>query len=502
MSIKNIRNLFHIDNLLLFVLSIFFVFSFSYGKDISILKFLVLVIITFLFSLFILKLIEKLNLKSNQKVNIVEYFIYSVIIIGALFFSISNNSLFSTDFFSIKDDIQLGIYNDWHPFLYTVIFIKFPLLIYPNNFSCMIFQGIFIFLSMIYLSYFFRKYFLNMKQTIIILLLFVWNPCFLQISSVLLKDVPFSFSLMLFTIFLIEIVMSKGTWILKRKNKFLFAIISFFMIFTRHNGIVCFCLALITLILCYKKYRKFYTLFFLLFIVSKMIITGPIYQVLGVDHNLGAAEMLGVPLNQIRYISGKTGGLSKKHQIQIEKAFPKKCWNIPYKKYLYFNAIKFQDCTYNPLVLRDDSFSYIRIWLDLATKHPKLAIQNYLELTSIYWKIDKNKSFNWLQSNDKINHNKVYTYSHFITSSILKYLFLDMGSSLYLIFFSMILLLRKKRRNLDQYVPYIIVLSNFIVACCFVTGNEMRFTYSSILCAYPLIIYSLSQCSMKLVNLK
>lgn len=49
MGIKNIRNPFHIDNLLLFVLSIFFVFSFSYEKDISVLKSLVFVIKNFYF---------------------------------------------------------------------------------------------------------------------------------------------------------------------------------------------------------------------------------------------------------------------------------------------------------------------------------------------------------------------------------------------------------------------------------------------------------------------
>ena len=102
MGIKNIRNLFHIDNLLLFVLSIFFVFSFSYEKDISVLKFLVFVIITFLFLFVIVKLVEKLSLKSNHKIKIVEYFIYSAIIIVPILFSIFNHSCFPIDFFITK----------------------------------------------------------------------------------------------------------------------------------------------------------------------------------------------------------------------------------------------------------------------------------------------------------------------------------------------------------------------------------------------------------------
>ena len=146
------------------------------------------------------------------------------------------------------------------------------------------------------------------------MLLIVLNPSFLTMSSSLLKDVPFSYTLLVGTIFLIEIVITKGDWISKTKNKVLFIIMCFFMVYTRHNGIANFLLMMILLIAFYKKHRKFYVSFFIVFIIARVIITGPIYNFLNVKPNIGTAEMLGVPLNQIRYIEERGKGFKKEYQ--------------------------------------------------------------------------------------------------------------------------------------------------------------------------------------------
>ena len=485
-----IRKIFNLNNILLLLLAIYFVFCISYDREIRYFSFIPWTIIIFTLFLFIQKFTDKIKLKSSKRIRLIEFSIYTTIIITPIIFSIVSNNYYPIDFKHIWNDLANNNYSDWHPFLYTIIFVKLPSIFYYSVSSCKVFQGLYIYLCLIYLCYFLRKYFFNAGITIITLLLIVLNPSFLTMSSTLLKDVPFSYTLLVGTLFLIEIVITKGDWISKTKNKVLFIIMCFFMVYTRHNGIANFLLMMILLIAFYKKNRKFYVSFFIVFIIARVIITGPIYNFLNVKPNIGTAEMLGVPLNQIRYIEERGKGFKKEYQDKIYGIFSKKCFNRNYSKYWYFNEIKF-NCPHSPKKLKTNKLDIVEICLNLAIKNPKLALENYLAITSIYWKIDHYKSFYWLYSNTKLHKNEIYYYTNFIYKSPLKFLFIDLGNALFLILFSIYLIIRKGVDDIRKFIPYVLVISNLIIICCLVTGDEMRFGYSLITCTYPLIIYAL-----------
>lgn len=485
-----LKKIFNLNNILLLLLAIYFVFCISYDREIRYFSFIPWTIIIFILFLFIQKFLDKIKFKSSKKIRLIEFAIYTYIIVIAIVFSIANNNCYPTDFTGIWNVLARGIYSDWHPFLYTIIFVKLPSIFYYSFYSCKIFQGFYIYVCLMYLCYFLRKYFLNIGTTIIILLLIVLNPSFLVMTSSLLKDVPFSYTILVGTMFLIEIVITKGEWISKTKNKVLFIIMCFFMVYIRHNGIANFLLMMILLIIFYKKYRKFYVSFFIIFITARVIITGPIYNFLNVKPNIGTAEMLGVPLNQIRYIEEHGKGFKKEYQDKIYSIFKKECFNGNYSKYMYFNEIKF-NCPDNLKKLKSISLDVVRIWLDLAVKNPKLSLKNYLAITSIYWRIDHYKSFYCFQYNSRENNNGVYYYTNFIFKTPLKFLFIDLGSALFLILFSIYLIIRKGIDGIRRFIPYILVISNVIIVSCLVTGDEMRFAYPSITCTYPLIVYAL-----------
>ena len=79
------------------------------------------------------------------------------------------------------------------------------------------------------------------------------------------------------------------------------------------------------------------------------------------------------------------------------------------------------------------------------------------------------------------------------SNSLLRLFFIDIGEGLFLILFSLTLLVKNKKLNFKTFIPYILVLSNMFIIALLITGREVRFIYSSILCSYPLILFSLKQ---------
>ncbi len=390
-------------------------------------------------------------------------------------------------------------YSDWHPLFHTLIFFKIPTIIWQDYVSCAIFQCLFIALVLLYFCVFCRKYFLSKNQTIALLLLIIANPIFLKMATRPLKDVPFSYCLMLATIFLIEIHITNGEWLKQKRNKILFGLVCFGIVFFRHNGIANFLLMIAALIVFYKNNRMFVIWFTTIFLAARFIVTVPIYNMLDIGKNGGVSEMLGIPLNQMSYIYNN-GGIVFQDELEImNKISNLENWKRFYKKN-NFNNIKFKKGTpnnYDKEYVKQNYSKILKIWLQIAYRNPSLACKSYLNVISPIWGITKRINFT------RSKHIKIeYSGPHWIRKTMdnyvlilekthLKHFLLDVGEGLMLIILSLSLTIRKMRHNYRALIPYILVLSNVAVIMCLITGCEKRFVYSSILCSYPLILYAL-----------
>ena len=147
-----------LDYILIILLSFYLSISLTW-HDFNIIKFIIIFSISFiLFYLVWLKLIIK---PSNKKLKKWEYIIYSLIII--IPFLIAFLSYYpgyaSKDTLDIWNEVQSNVYSNWHPLIYTLLFYKLPSLIYNNIVSSTIMQLIVIYIILLYLCYFLRKYF-------------------------------------------------------------------------------------------------------------------------------------------------------------------------------------------------------------------------------------------------------------------------------------------------------------------------------------------------------
>ena len=430
-----------------------------------------------------------------------EFAVYSTLILLACIISIVWNypASMHSDAMSQYQQAVTNQYNDIHPLFHTFFFFKLPTLIWPSYTSCAFFQCLFISVILLYFCYFCRKYFLNEIWTVIILILILINPTFLKTATMPLKDVPFSYCLMLCTLFLIEIFITNGKWLTKTKNKILFCTGCFGIVFIRHNGIANFLLMIIPLIIFYRNNRLLLTSLCIVFTISKFIST-PIFKSLGIKKTLSTTEIIGIPLNhplnQMSYIYNN-GGIVTEHNKEIMNNINRlENWTRYYNRHNFYNQKRTTN-GYKKTFVANNYDEILKTWLQMAYRNPILAIKSEVHITSSIWCI--HKSYNFMnnkylkveQSGPKWLTGFMDKYVLFLQHTHLKNILIDVSEGLLIILISLCLTTRKMRRIKKAYLPYTLVVSNVLIIISIITSGAPRFVYSSVLCAYPLVLYAL-----------
>lgn len=511
MNIKNeIRQLLSLDNVLCSIMTIYCtinalcsIYTSSFFQNIKgylLLICITIATITFIGLKIIFKKTENIYFKcGNYRKK--ELIIYSTLIVFACVVSIAWNypASIHSDAMHQYHQATTNQYNDIHPLLHTLIFFKIPSIIWQSYTSCAISQCLFIYLVLMYFCYFCRKYYLNLTQTVVFLTFILINPTFLKMATMPLKDVPFSYSLLLGTLFLIEIFISNGEWLTKKHNKILFCLVCFCIVFFRHNGLANFLLMIIPLIISYKASKCFFITLCITFTISKLI-AAPIFNTFGIKKTWSKAELIGVPLNHplntISYIYNNGGIVSEYDKEIMNKINDLDNWEKYYNKYSFYNFKK-SNHGYNEEYVAQNYGEIIKTWLQMAYKNPVLAIKSEINITSHIWCVQK--SFNFIDkkyivieySGPQWVSNIMDKYVQILQRTHFKNIMIDVGEGLLLILLSLCLTIRKMQHNNKAYIPYILVLSNVLVILCLITSGAPRFVYSSILCSYPLILYAL-----------
>lgn len=439
--------------------------------------------------------------KSNFKKK--ELLIYSAIIIiillGSLLIYSTSSGIFTTDSINQFSEAVKNTYTNWHPVIHTLIFFKIPTLFYDSRLACILFQFLFITACLNYFCYFLRKNYLSKKWTIIVLVLFLLNPINLIYANTLWKDIPYSYSLLILTLFLIEIYKENGNWLNKKSNIFGLILILLQVLFFRHNGIAVVIGVSLFLLIFYNRKYKVLLATFLIPIGIYLIVSGPIYKKFNIpDHPLKHAELFGVPQSQLSYIYNNGGKLSDDMLDFMNNLSPLQNWKSYYNKE-NFNIIKWED-SYNPYYLEENYQEFLKLYLRSIKDNIKLSIKGYVYVTNPIWNFNSLGYYDygkietkWLIVNKISSEGRdiVNSYYKIINNTIFKWLIPSFSIGLFIILFSFGLTILKKKMEFKAYVPYIPVLINVAMIMCLITGGEQRFVYSSILCCYPLIIFAL-----------
>lgn len=243
-----------------------------------------------------------------------------------------------------------------------------------------------IFLAVIvgYCMYRFEGIGVNRSILYIVTGTFAINPVNGIMVITLWKDIVYSGFILLFTMLIINILVSEGDWINRKSNFIFFIFCCLGVILFRHNGIVPLFGTLLFLMASNLKNSKFYLKSLIYVIVIFILIKGPVYKIMKVQY-ASSSEAFGIPTQQIAAVINEQGYLTEKQLKKAEEIMPLKSWEDNYMPgnvdYIKFH----QDFNVNKLM--EDKKGFINLWIGACIQNPKIALRAYGSQTAIAWSV-------------------------------------------------------------------------------------------------------------------
>ena len=217
------------------------------------------------------------------------------------------------------------------------------------------------------------------------------TPYIATYSIAMWKDPLFSAAIVVITVLLFDLIATKGT-IAKTSKAWipLFAFESIVIVFLRSNGIAIEALLLVGLLAYAILSRKRSDCRMLaavsaipaIAIAASLLITGPIYNALGISPN-EKVEGLGVPLNQMARVVAYDGDMTESDKEYMSSLLPLEQYEEVYAP-TCTDPLKW-NAQFNPEPLTDGFWPH---WLSMLVKNPLVYFEAWEMQTFGYWTVN------------------------------------------------------------------------------------------------------------------
>lgn len=217
------------------------------------------------------------------------------------------------------------------------------------------------------------------------------TPYIATYSIAMWKDPLFSAAIVVVTVLLFDLVATKGTIAATSKSWIpLFALESIVIVFLRSNGIAIEALLLASLLAYAILNRKRSNCRILaavsaipaIAIAASLLITGPIYNALGISPN-EKVEGLGVPLNQMARVVAYDGDMTESDKEYMSSLLPLEQYEEVYAP-TCTDPLKW-NAQFNPEPLTDGFWPH---WLSMLVKNPLVYFEAWEMQTFGYWTVN------------------------------------------------------------------------------------------------------------------
>lgn len=212
-------------------------------------------------------------------------------------------------------------------------------------------------------------------------------PLFPFYAIAMWKDTPFSLALLLYTLYVVDILQSDGKKLFDLAGVMKYLILTFFVCFYRNNGIYIALLVHLTLTVLYGKHilreMKLFQVLSVVAIAGYFILYGPVYHAL--DLATDPVESLGITNQQIFAVFADEKGVYS----QEEADFISNIWDleeIP-EKYtpMIADTPKWYMDFFDEDYLDDHLSEYFEVWLSLCFKNFGTYVDAWLMETMSFW---------------------------------------------------------------------------------------------------------------------
>ena len=357
----------------------------------SISLFVIYTILIYLFIYVICKLFKKISIKKDSKV--LEYIFDKHIILVPIFILlcwlpfiiIKYPGSPGWDFYYMMRETYIRVVTRHFPFLYIYfcrLFTDFGIRI--NNVEMGLFLLTLVHTFTMLYSFFLcfkymRKWNINYKYRLFVLLFFGLNPLFLNYSNTIYHDVLYSSFMLIYMLLLTDILIVKKIDI---KLLIKISIISLLIIITRKNGIyVIIPISIILLIKYIKGIKKKIILILPIILYFLVQISISIYQFETSKSYLSTSwgEILSIPIQNIsRYSRDYHKDITNKEKQELDEVLEYDKAGISYYP-KNADDVKNSAFIYNPNF--DELVNFLKIWFKLFIRHPGCYIESFINNT-------------------------------------------------------------------------------------------------------------------------
>lgn len=439
--------------------------------------------------------VDKINKKKA-------FFVYMLIIMLAWipFFIVFFPGIMSID--SIDQWGQaLGLFplNNHHPVVHTML-IRFSTWISGDKspWAYSLFQFLTMSASMSFVCVWLRLKGLKKYFVWVVLAFFALHPINPFYAITMWKDVLFSGAVMLFTVAIAEVVLSRGKSIAKPSYSWLLMLSGICVANLRNNGTLVALLAVILVFVFINANRRRMAIITVA-ILSSVVIKSLLLSSFNIPES-SIRESLAIPIQQISRTVVVGGRISSSDAVLIQNVLPFDEIKSEYVENTV-DPVKFSP-KFNAQQLADNKLAYFGLWLRLLIDNPSTYVRAYLEETRGYWDpLDYNWGifFGGIDNND-VGLNNLPQFAQQRDAMIqytekvhvllpLRYLWSGAVYGYIMILMLAIMVFVRKRKNwlyLLAAAPFMLNWLTLMVATP--TATNVRYIYCSFL-VFPIIIF-------------
>lgn len=285
---------------------------------------------------------------------------------------------------------ETNIYNNWHPFLYNMIFVKFPLFLSHGNINFIyIFSLIIRSLIVSYITSDIYIKYNNKIFAILLLIFYTLTPLSIYATYCGLKDTPYGFMVLLFIYLIFKIRYEK---IDDNIIYFIAGIALALATIFRHNSWFFTIPSIIVLYIIFKKEIKNFFKIFITFLLLIIIVNGPIISIFNVapgdPTRSTVEEAMGMPLSVLSYIARVKPDALNDKEYQLMDKLSSHDFTI-YQKYderQGYDSIKPNEpvASRRVAVINEMDLNYIdflSMFFDLMIREPRFTFKQIFNLT-------------------------------------------------------------------------------------------------------------------------
>ncbi|MGE6368805.1 DUF6020 family protein [Planococcus kocurii] len=438
----------------------------------------------------------------EQKVSPFYVLLYMLPMLGAslVMFIAFYPAAMTPDSLSQWEQSETKEFTNWHPVMFTWL-IMFLRKIWDSPGIIALFQVVALALTMGYMGYLMKRFKVNTWILWAVLIVAAIVPVNSIMSIIIWKDVLYSTSLLFFSLLILLLVKTKGLETKKVSFVLLFLLGSFMLVFFRHNGFPVFVITMIAALIMYRRMWKQLLPMTLGIIIIHQVITGPVYTKLDVVDS-DPQEALSIPTQQIANIVTKNGDMTEEQREYINRLMPLELWPEKYNP-SSVDPIKFSWGEYDRWVIYDDPAQYAKHWAQLVLQNPGLAVEAFLDETSLVWqmRLEEDGHMNRFVTNiyygNEFNLLNQVIYPK-VTYSAQLYLKVDTEAeeflwrpAVYLFFITLFLYVAYLRNNWRIWLILLPIALNTAAVMATMPAQDFRYLFNASLFFYAALLISL-----------